>query len=106
MSQTGTSASSSGGGTTASGSSGQRTVNVSFTFDESLEIQLKERRDAFPPGGGLGTLEIRIDPLHLAGLDAAAAQAAIRKRAGDLAMVAEAVALASVQFADAVSDPS
>ena len=81
-------------------------VNVSFTFDQDLEIQLGNRRDAFPPGGGLGTLEIRIDPLSLAGLDAAASQAAIRKRASDLAMVAEAFALASVQFADAIAERS
>ena len=107
MSQTRTSAADPGtSGATAAGQAGQRTVNVSFTFNEDLEIQLGSRRDAFPPGGGLGTLEIRIEPLHLAGLDAAALQAAIRKRAGDLAMVAEALALASVQFADAVSEPS
>ena len=107
MSQTGTSAADPGtSGATAAGSAGQRMVNVSFTFDQDLEIKLRNQIAAFPPGGGLGTLEIRIEPLHLAGLDAAALQAAISKRAGDLAMVAEALALASVRFADAIAQRS
>jgi hypothetical protein len=83
---------------------GRTTINISFVFDDGWQIRETGVTEAsFPPGSGFGVLDVVIAPLVLTGLDAAAAQAAINKRIGDLAFASQAIALASVQFSRAVS---
>jgi hypothetical protein len=78
-----------------------REVIVRFTFGQGWQIKSPDNVSGFPGGGGavpLPPLEISIDPLDLQSLDPAAARAAISKRVADLANVAQALALAQVQF--------
>jgi hypothetical protein len=78
-----------------------REVIVRFNFGQGWQINSPDNVSGFPGGGGalpLPPLEISIDPLNLQSLDPAAAQAAISKRVADLADVAQALALAQVQF--------
>jgi hypothetical protein len=81
-----------------------REVIVTFNFGQGWQILSPDGVSGFPAGGGLlppgeGALKISIAPLDLQSLDAAAAQAAISKRVTDLAHIAEALALAQLQFA-------
>lgn len=85
------------------GSSSRRTVNVSFTFDGTCEMHLAATKTVFPFGGGMNVQEIVIDPLNLSGLTGDEIRAAIAKRVGDLAIVSQALALASVEFETAIS---
>jgi hypothetical protein len=83
--------------------SNDREVIVSFTFGQGWRIISPSNVIGFPAGGGLqppdeGAMRINIDPLDLQSMDPAAAQAAISKRVADLANVAQALALAQVQF--------
>ncbi|MBE7210993.1 MAG: hypothetical protein INR65_08230 [Gluconacetobacter diazotrophicus] len=80
-----------------------RRLDVSFGFANGWTVRTPDRTISFPPGGGLGDEEIRLDPLRLDGLDEAAVLAAIARRAGDLALVSEALALVTLQFQDAVA---
>ncbi len=98
-------------GPTPSGASGGW-VNISLRFDAGWEIQLPDKkRIGFPAGGGVGgpveadggTGGVVIEPLTLTGLDPAATQAAIARQARVLAMAAQALGLASLQFQDALA---
>ncbi len=85
-----------------------REVIVRFNFGQGWQIKTPDNVSGFPGGGGalpLPPLEISIDPLNLQSLDPVAAQAAIKQRVADLASVAQALALAQVQFsADLAND--
>jgi hypothetical protein len=89
-------------------------VIISFTFAQGWRIISPNGVSGFPPGGGLeppqlpglpalsssSALQISIAPLGLQSMTPAAAQAAISKRVADLANVAQALALAQVEFAN------
>ncbi len=84
--------------------SNDREVIVSFLFGQGWQIISPDGVHGFPAGGGFqppdeGALQISINPLDLQSMNPAAAQAAISKRVADLASVAQALALAQVQFA-------
>jgi hypothetical protein len=78
------------------------TLNVAFTFAERWEFGPADKLNGFPPGGGDGILSIEIGPVNFAGLSAAEITAVQRKRAGDLALLSQAIAAASVQFSQAL----
>ncbi len=86
---------------------GLRQVTVTFVLEDEQTIHHPGRsKPGGPPGGGNAIVDGRvvIEPLRLAGLDAASARAAIGRQADDLAIAAEALALASAQFSKAVSE--
>ena len=77
-------------------------LDVSFSFDTSWNIAPTGRLSGFPPGGGAAARVIEIGPVHLVGLgDAEVAQLVLR-RAGDMALLAQAIAAADIQFAEAL----
>ncbi len=79
-------------------------VVVSFSFDKKWEIGPAGRLAGFPAGSGLGGENVEIGPVHLAGLSAAEIAAVVAKRVFDMEIVAKAIAVASAQFADALSE--
>jgi len=82
--------------------SGPLTFNVSFTFAEQWKFGPADKLNGFPPGGGDGVLSIEIRPVDFAGLSDAEITAIQRKRAGDLALLSQAIAAAAVQFSQAL----
>lgn len=84
--------------------SNPREVIVTFVFSKGWQIVSPDTANGFPGGGGLeppgeGALEIGIAPLDLASMSGPQAQAAIAKRTTDLSNIAQALALAQVEFA-------
>jgi len=82
----------------ASGRYDNHRLNVAFEFDSGWQIITPDGTSSFPPGGGLTPHDIVIQPLDLTGLTASAASAAILQRSSDLATIAQALALAQLQF--------
>ena len=78
--------------------------------DESSEGVTPDTRVRFPAGGGLTPGRgILIAPVHLQGLSFDEVAKIIRHRAEDMAMLAEAITIANIQFREALdsiaSDP-
>ncbi len=78
------------------------TFNVSFSFDTSWNIAPTGKLAGFPGGGGLAARQVEIAPVHLTGLDDAQVADLVSRRAGDMALLAKAIAAADTQFADAL----
>ena len=79
------------------------TLAVSFSFETSWSIGPVGDLNFFPPGGDLATNRSDIGPVELAGLTDAQVAQVVRQRAGDMALIAEAIAAANVQFAKALA---
>ena len=77
-------------------------LNVSFGFGEKWTIGPDGQLSKFPPGVGSGGATVEISPVNLKGLSDAQIAEAVAKRAGEMAIVATAVAVANRQFADAL----
>ena len=77
------------------------TFDVSFSFDTSWNIAPTGRLSGFP-GGGLAERRVEIAPVHLTGLDDAQVAQLVLRRAGDMALLAKAIAAADIQFAEAL----
>ncbi len=91
--------------------SNPRDVIVTFVFSKGWQIVSPDGANGFPGGGGLeppgeGALEIDIAPLDLASMSGPEAQAAIARRTTDLSNIAQALALAQVEFANALEQYS
>ena len=87
--------------------SNPREVIVTFAFSKGWQIISPDTANGFPPGGGLeppdeGALKISIAPLNLSSMSSPQAQAAIAKRTAELSSIAQALALAQVEFANAL----
>ena len=82
---------------------GQLFLNVTFGFEEKWNIGPDGKLSMFPPGVGSGGATVEIEPVHLEGLSEAEIAQAIAKRAGEMALVATAIAVANRQFAEALS---
>ena len=81
------------------------TFDVSFSFDTSWNIAPTAKTGGgFPSGGGSALRTVEIAPVHLAGLGDAEVAALVRRRAGDMALLAKAIAAAEIQFADALQE--
>ncbi len=80
-------------------------LNVSFTFKDAWEAGPTGVLTTFPPGGGgsLGIHEVVIAPVDLAGKTAAEIVEIQARRAHDIALVAQAIAVAEAQFVDALA---
>ncbi len=83
-----------------------RFLDVSFTIDISVDRSPSSSLPSWPPGGGLGVRKVEIAPVRLEDLDADAVAEIVRRRAGDMALIAQALAFAEVQFADALQAAS
>ena len=91
---------------------------VTFRFEEQWHLGRADEDDAitpdsrlrFPAGGGLTSGPgIVIAPVHLQGLPPDEVAKIIRHRAQDMAMLAEAITIANVQFRealDSIADPN
>ena len=78
-------------------------LNVAFAFDSRWTMGPDGRITKFPPGLGLGGEDLQIGPVRFDGMSQEQIAAAIAKRAGDMALVAKAIAVANTQFADALA---
>ena len=79
-------------------------LNVAFSFDKSWMIGPDGKIIRFPPGLGLGGENVQIGPVKLAGMTKAQIAAVVARRAGHMALIAKAIAVANTQFADALDD--
>ncbi len=86
---------------TGAGSVSRRSVTIVFEFAGATELVTGQRITGFP-SDVVEEKPIVIDPLPQ-GLDKATLQAAINRRAADLATVAQALGLASSLLADTIS---
>ncbi len=77
-------------------------LDVSFSFDRSWTMGPDGRITKFPPGLGLGGQNLQIGPVKLDGLSEQQIAAVVARRAGDMALVAKAIAVANTQFAEAL----
>ena len=80
-----------------------QTLDVRLSFYPARDT-VPARKLPYPPGGGFKPIEHRIDiaPLHLTGLGSDEVAALVRKRVADMALLAQAIAAADIQFSEAL----
>ncbi len=79
-------------------------LDVAFSFEQHWTIEPEGAQFVrFPPGGGLAGPTIEIGPVNFEGLSAEQINALIARRAGDMALISKAIAVANTQFSDALA---
>ena len=78
-------------------------LNVAFSFSRSWTIGPDGKITKFPPGLGLGGQDLQIGPVKLNGLSGEQIAAVAARRAGDMSLLAKAIAVANTEFAEALA---
>ncbi len=86
-------------------------LNVVFSFASQWEFISSggvqdQQRLRLPPGGGDRIQTVEIGPLNFEGLHSSDVVALVQKRADALALLNEAIAIASIEFSNALAQAS
>ena len=86
---------------------GNKTIAFTFTFARQWQVSPVNDVGAndthiMPPGGGLTPTKIGIGPAQFAGKSASEIAKIVHERTKAMALVSEAVALATIEFSDAL----